>query len=157
MGYALVIAFLLVQITCEVRSEQRYERHKLIRVHPQNTGEIYAMKRIQDVFRNSEFEFWKEPRKENQPIDIMVSPDASSHLTQFLKVAEIKHDIVITDIQALIDTQRKKRSQQEDVEDVEEQEDGGVNIEGDQQVPSKQSFNMKSITLSKRSWIGYLS
>ncbi|XP_077999099.1 carboxypeptidase B-like [Glandiceps talaboti] len=116
-------AALIVLVACVVESQKRFDGHQVLRIQPENEDEIQAIKRLQQQYGESQVDFWKEPSDVLQPIDVMVSPDAADEIVDLFKGVEIRHNVMIDDVQALIDSQlqqrrrRRRECEEEDIAD----------------------------------------
>ena len=75
-----------------------FERYSVVRVYPQNEGQMEALVQMQD---NPHLDFWTEIGL-NRPVDIMVTPFMKS-ITRQLESHGMKVSTMIQDVESLIE------------------------------------------------------
>ena len=81
-----------------------FERYSVVRVYPQNEGQMEALVQMQD---NPHLDFWTEIGL-NRPVDIMITPFMKSIYGQ-LESHGMKVSTMIQDVESLIEEERKSK------------------------------------------------
>ena len=81
-----------------------FERYSVVRVYPQNEGQMEALVQMRD---NPHLDFWTEIGL-NRPVDIMITPFMKSIYGQ-LESHGMKVSTMIQDVESLIEEERKSK------------------------------------------------
>ena len=82
-----------------------FERYSVVRVYPQNEGQMEALVQMRD---NPHLDFWTEIGL-NRPVDIMMTPYMKSSVPAQLESLGMKVSTMIQDVESLIEEERKSK------------------------------------------------
>ncbi|PNF26577.1 hypothetical protein B7P43_G13052 [Cryptotermes secundus] len=100
------LIFLAALLGAALASRVSYEGYKVLRFNPTE-----SQLRLLEKYRNSPgFDFWKEPRKYGDNLDIMVSPDRQLPFLSFLKDNNITFKVINDNVQTSIDAEIRRQA-----------------------------------------------
>ncbi len=79
-----------------------FQGYQVYRTYPRNDQDLEF---IHSLESHGVYDFWTELRREN-PVDIMVPPEAKKTFTMHMTTKGIKHEVMIPDIQELINLEK---------------------------------------------------
>lgn len=102
MRLSLSLALLIAAAAFTSAEKERYDGHQVLRFTPQTPRELLVFDAIQ---KNSEmrFDFWEEPTKVGQSIDVRVSPEQKEKLSGLARMMGMDFEVLIEDVQKLVD------------------------------------------------------
>jgi len=105
-------SFLFVnQFIVLVLSQKSFDGFRVIRMDPDTDGQVDFLRRLAynfdtDVAFMDKVDFWRRPKTVNQSVDLMVSPEIHEDISMLLSSNEVKHRVMIPDVQALIQAEK---------------------------------------------------
>ena len=79
-----------------------YNDYKVYRSYPKNNDEVDF---IQSFESQGNYDFWTDLKK-GEPVEIMVSPENERIFENKLSTRGIKHEVIISDVQQLINLEK---------------------------------------------------
>lgn len=102
-----VVAFIFLVYPVSFLAEKvRYDNFKVYRVIPEDQLAIETLRTLEDTLEG--FNFWQEPTKEGNAVDMMVPPSLEHEFQNILSKHNFSSTILINNVQDLINNERPK-------------------------------------------------
>ena len=120
-----------------------YRAYKVLEVTPESKEQVQVLKKLEKHSDAPGFEFWKVPHHVNNTCSLSVAPNLLEVMQAYLDKEQIKHTVVVEDLQELIDKEMR------DI--LRDDGDFGLEEHASQSQYSHQSYNnLEQITLFMR-------
>ena len=90
------------------RKPVSYHAYKVLEVTPETTEQVTVLKALEGHPDAPGFEFWKGPHLVNETCSLSVSPNLVEVMQAYLDMKEIRHKVVVDDLQELIEKERRE-------------------------------------------------
>ena len=90
------------------RKPVSYHAYKVLEVVPETTEQVTVLKALEGHSDAPGFEFWKAPHLVNETCSLSVSPNLVEVMQAYLDMKEIRHKVVVEDLQELIEKERRE-------------------------------------------------
>ncbi|OPJ76428.1 carboxypeptidase A1 [Patagioenas fasciata monilis] len=101
------VLVLLAALVAVATSTETFVGHQVLRIVPTTHEELQKVQELQDL-EDLELDFWLEPRGPGHPVDIRVPLPSLQALKAHLEFNGISYSIMIKDVQALVDHEKKE-------------------------------------------------
>ena len=84
-----------------------YHAYKVLEVIPESKEQVTVLKKLEKQSDAPGFEFWKGPHHVNDTCSLSVAPNLVEVMQTYLDMKQIKHKVVVEDLQELIEKERR--------------------------------------------------
>ncbi|XP_038136379.1 carboxypeptidase A5 [Cyprinodon tularosa] len=90
-----------------VLSRETFEGHQVLRIVPKNGVQLSLLRNLEEMME-FELDVWKGATRLSTPVDVRVPPHTMQAFKSFLETNEFEYSIMIEDIKAILDAERKQ-------------------------------------------------
>ncbi|KAJ8686600.1 hypothetical protein QAD02_022394 [Eretmocerus hayati] len=95
----LVIVVALVALVASEKAT--FDNYKVFRITPSSAHHFTALNQLQSFNRG--YEFWTDPSRISEPVDIMVAPAQFSEFSELMNSTQMNYEVLVENVQKLID------------------------------------------------------
>ncbi|CAG0922270.1 unnamed protein product, partial [Notodromas monacha] len=101
---ALIVAMMMMMMVA-AGDQRRYDGYQVLRFKPESRLHMSIMDQLFKDSPQLGLDFWSEPSKLGNDVDILVKPDATEAFAKMAARLGMEHSVLIKDVQSVIDSQ----------------------------------------------------